>query len=79
MVPSSESRHQSRSAQAISSGPLSIREEPGGAPFGDEPFDHRDHLVGADRTVDVHGEGLTGVFVDDVEQLQAALSEVSSN
>src|SRR5690606_17893563 len=43
------------------------------ATLSDETFQNGDDGVGAGGTVDVHGEGLTGVLVDNVEELEPPL------
>jgi hypothetical protein len=72
-------RHQSRSVQAMSSGPLSHAQVFGRAAGGDEPLDDGYDVIGAAVPADVGGECLAGVFVDDVAQLQPPRSAVSSN
>ena len=64
-------RHQSRTALAVISGPLSIRTSSGpAAALADDLVEHADGVVGVDRAGDPDREGLAGVLVDDVEQLQ---------
>jgi hypothetical protein len=46
---------------------------PRGASVGYETFDHLDDLVGTHGTSHLHGEGLSGVLVHNVEQLQTPL------
>jgi hypothetical protein len=41
--------------------------------LGDEPFQDGDDGVGAGGTVDVHGQRLSGVLVDNVEELETTL------
>ena len=43
------------------------------APSGDETLDAGDDLIGAHRACDVHGQGFSGVFIDNVQQFQPAL------
>ena len=63
-------RHQSLSACAVSSGPLSQRMCVGSAAHGGELVEDGDGLVGVDASGDVHRERLAGVLIDDVEQLE---------
>ena len=43
---------------------------PRGSPLGDEGFDDGHDLVGVAAAAHAHGQGFTGVLVDDVQQLQ---------
>ena len=43
------------------------------ASLGDETFQTGDHGVGAGGPVDVHGQGLSGVLVDNVEEFESSL------
>ena len=43
------------------------------ASLGDESFQTGDHSVGAGGTVDVHGQRLSGVLVDNVQHFEPAL------
>lgn len=49
----------------------------GGAPFTDETLDHGNDLIGTHGTVHVHGEGFSGVFVDDVLTTREAFDKGS--
>src|SRR5215203_1353874 len=71
-VPTPLKRHQSATALAMNSGPLSNRTN-AGAPRGDhEPVETGDHTISVDRTLDHDGRALAGELVDDIEQLQGA-------
>ena len=71
-VPTPLKRHQSATAAAMNSGPLSKRTKAGAPRVGDQPVEDGDDLVGVDGAVHDDGGALAGVLVDDVEQLQDA-------
>src|SRR3954463_5767384 len=71
-VPAWRKRHQSLSACAVSSGPLSQRTCAGAPPLVAEALEHVDGLVGVDAARDVDRERFAGELVDDVEQLEHA-------
>ena len=66
-------RHQSRRPQAMKLGTVVHAQKAGRSPGGDEGFEDRHQLVGVAGAADTHGQGLAGVLVDDVEQLQPAV------
>jgi hypothetical protein len=51
---------------------LSIRINSGAPPLGDETLQGRNHVVPSDRPVDIHRQCFTGVFINDVQQLQTS-------
>jgi hypothetical protein len=65
-----ENRHQSLSALAVSSGPLSQRMNAGANALGDEALQRGDRLVGVDASVTLDRQRLAGELVDDMQQLQ---------
>src|SRR3954451_12999836 len=71
-VPAWRKRHQSLSACAVSSGPLSQRTCAGAPRLVGEALEHVDGLVCVDAARDVDRERFAGELVDDVEQLQHA-------
>src|SRR5436190_10604682 len=65
------SRHQSRTAFAVISGPfVHPHELRCGAALTDDLVEHPHGVVGVDRASNTDRQGLPGVLVDDVEQLQ---------
>ena len=68
-----EKRHQSRSAFAVSSGPLSQRMSSGARPgLGEDALEPGDRVVGVDAPRAADLQRLAGELVDDVQELQDA-------
>ena len=69
-VPVLDNAHQSRSACAVISGPLSILKSSGAPPLAAQPLQRRDDRVGVDAARHQHHQRLARELIDDVHQLQ---------